>query len=382
MENLIFSLLIYLAPQPLIKYYLSHLESSVFQITDQEKHQYLHYADLGITFDFDKTLIDSRQNKKFEPQFIVSDVFDQKAKQFFPDVPVVAESVNFDKTNGVFVYIAKSRSSTIDTIDLLSQILTFTNPIQIRRIGLESELEKSATIANRKLTRIIKQPLDLIIETQGIKLSIDSLDILKIINPITEPFNPNFDIQVNKTELSKLLNTYRISNLSLGWVSKEIKDTLTKRQTSLQVEPIVLGADTGPNSDGTFANKYLEVDISQQKLFFFENGDLFKSYPVSTGLNYPTPPGNYKIKNKSPLGYSAIFSVWMPWWMAFDYRQDIDAYLGIHELPYQLKNGEKVYRFGNYIGNPKTGGCVALAPGDSKEVYDKSFPGMDLIIYP
>jgi lipoprotein-anchoring transpeptidase ErfK/SrfK len=116
-------------------------------------------------------------------------------------------------------------------------------------------------------------------------------------------------------------------------------------------------------------------------MYFFENGNLFKDYNVSTGLNYPTPVGSYKIKNKLPIGFSAIFNVWMPWWMAFEYAEDIGAYLGIHELPYKLVGGEKIYRFGNYIGNRKTGGCVALAPGDAKEVYDKSYPGMDVVIF-
>jgi lipoprotein-anchoring transpeptidase ErfK/SrfK len=42
--------------------------------------------------------------------------------------------------------------------------------------------------------------------------------------------------------------------------------------------------------------------------------------------------------------------------------------------------GERKYRFGYYIGNKMTGGCVAMEPKDSKEIYDLAKVGMLLRI--
>lgn len=167
--------------------------------------------------------------------------------------------------------------------------------------------------------------------------------------------------------------------LALDNIDKEIKS----RFYSGSGKGVVLGIDDGPTTDGKLASKYLEVDISQQKMYLFTDGFLYKEYKVSTGNYYPTPVGQYKILNKAPKAYSDIFGVWMPYWMAFSYAEDIGAYLGLHELPYVAGgDGERIYRFGYYIGKKMTGGCVAMEPKDSKEVYEMSDVGMAVNIVP
>lgn len=142
-------------------------------------------------------------------------------------------------------------------------------------------------------------------------------------------------------------------------------------------EPVVLGIDDGPTTDGSLTDRYIEVDKSQQKMYFFDSGNLVKQFRVSTGYDYPTPVGEFHIMNKAPKAFSSIYSVWMEYWMAFKYAGDIGAALGIHEIAYDVdEKGQRVYHLGDYIGEPKTGGCIALSPGDAKEVYDLSYVGM------
>lgn len=167
--------------------------------------------------------------------------------------------------------------------------------------------------------------------------------------------------------------------IALNNITEEVKS----RFYSGTGKGAVLGIDDGPTTTGNLADKYLEVDISQQKMYFFVGGALYKEYKVSTGNFYPTPVGKFEILNKAPKAYSDIFGVWMPYWMAFSYAEDIGAYLGLHELPYVAGNGgERIYRFGYYIGRKMTGGCVAMEPKDSKEVYDMSEVGMIVNIVP
>jgi hypothetical protein len=320
-----------------------------------------------------------------QPTFIFGDDFEKLVSEKLPKKLLLNERISYNRDSGLFDYLVDERKTRVDTIDLQVKLITFSDfgdrSISAEMISESNELEKRVDKVNKNLTAVFKNPLEISIQGVDGKLSLNPNEMLGLLEVKTKDFLNTVDLSVKNEEVKQLLADNGINNMSTEWTAKVIKDNLKARYNGGLVEPLVLGADMGPNSDGSLADKYIEVDLSQQKMYFFENGNLFKDYNVSTGLNYPTPVGSYKIKNKLPIGFSAIFNVWMPWWMAFEYAEDIGAYLGIHELPYKLVGGEKIYRFGNYIGNRKTGGCVALAPGDAKEVYDKSYPGMDVVIF-
>ena len=391
-------------PKPLIRFYLKRMNTEYVKVTVDNEEKKLKYSDLGMTLDVDatmerlriKSLTDLIDKWKFslsgytlthiEPIFIISDKFDLLVSQNIPDKGVLEEKFSYDKNNGVFTYSSKERGARLDRTDLQSKLVALNSfrekRILINRIPESSYLEKKVQEVNSKLSTLARLPLEIIIEGTNQKIEIGSQDMLSLFDVGYTDNLRAVQFVVDKDSLSRFLATTPIRSISVDWVSKKIKDTLVQRYNDGVITPMVLGIDTGPNTDGSLARTYIEVDMSQQKLYFFEGGEIFKSYSVSTGLNYATPTGRYKIRNKSPMGFSGIFNVWMPWWMAFDYRNDIGAYLGIHELPYKLIGGIKIYRFGNYIGTKKTGGCIALSPGDSKEVYDKSFIGMDIVIYP
>jgi len=147
--------------------------------------------------------------------------------------------------------------------------------------------------------------------------------------------------------------------------------------------PLVMGVDDGPSSDGSYAKRYLEVDLSQQKMYFFINNSLYREYRISTGVDYPTPLGEFHILNKAPKAFSDIYGVWMPYWMGFAYANKVGAYLGIHEIAYALDDkGRPFYKNGYYIGDKKTGGCIAMEPKDAPEVYNLSEVGMLVRIVP
>lgn len=357
----------------------------------------VNYADLSMALDINKTmeglkissisdLIDKwlfspSRKTLLQPVFIFGDDFEKLAIEKLPKKELSDEKIVFNPETGLFDYSVGERKSNIDAVDLQVKLISFSDakpgPISAENIVESSDLERKLNIFNNNLKELYSKPVDILVEKQNQKISINPKDII------------NFDVKsdfsaaklvVDKEKIKKILAENGVTT-SVGWTTKNIQDNLTARYKNGEAKPVVLGADIGPNTNGEIANRYIEVDLSQQKMYFFDKGELFKTYIVSTGLNYPTPVGSYKIKNKLPMGYSGIFNVWMPWWMAFEYRNDIGAYLGIHELPYKLVGGQKIYRFGNYIGSRKTGGCIALAPGDSKEVYDNSFPGMDVLVY-
>lgn len=189
---------------------------------------------------------------------------------------------------------------------------------------------------------------------------------------------------VFRPELTDKLSAYNESynkDTAFTRIGNGIINALHTRFDGGPAESVKVGIDYGPNTDGKVADKYIEIDISQEKMFTFKEGNLVKTYRVSTGKDYPTPVGSFKILNKTGLGYSGIYHVWMAWWMGFEYSKELHAYFGIHELPYYYTGDKKIQRPREFIGAPNTGGCVALDIGDAQEVYKFADIGTDVVIY-
>ena len=110
-----------------------------------------------------------------------------------------------------------------------------------------------------------------------------------------------------------------------------------------------------------FLHKYIDIDISEQKLKYYQNGKLVDQYIISSGLkSMPTPLGEFKIWQKSPRAYSARYGLYMPWWMSFK-----PSY-GLHELP-EWPNGYKEGE--NHLGKAVSHGCVRLGVGPAEALY-------------
>jgi len=124
----------------------------------------------------------------------------------------------------------------------------------------------------------------------------------------------------------------------------------------------------------TFDNngKLVLVDLSEQKLYLYNNNDLIKDFIVSSGApETPTPQGEFKIYGKSPLIWSVLYEQYLPYALRF-----YDDYL-IHEVPY----GVDAVRDGlDKLGQPVSHGCVRLGIGDAEEVYEWADMGTGVVV--
>ncbi len=60
------------------------------------------------------------------------------------------------------------------------------------------------------------------------------------------------------------------------------------------------------------SGKYLKINTTTRKLWHYEGNRLLKEYPVAVGKpSTPTPPGNYKIKNKIVNPGGILGTRWM-----------------------------------------------------------------------
>lgn len=109
-------------------------------------------------------------------------------------------------------------------------------------------------------------------------------------------------------------------------------------------------------------DKYILIDLSEQKLRHYENSFLLGDNLISSGkAYYDTPIGEFSVFNKQDLAYSNKYNLYMPYWLEFH------TGYGIHELPYWPSG----YREGeNHLGIPVSHGCVRLGIGPAEELYN------------
>jgi hypothetical protein len=127
------------------------------------------------------------------------------------------------------------------------------------------------------------------------------------------------------------------------------------------------------NSNGKYLHKYIDVDISEQRLSYYQNGKLVDGYTISSGrYDMPTPLGEYTIFQKNPRAYSNKYELYMPFWMSFK-----PSY-GFHELP-EWPSGHKEGQ--NHLGQRVSHGCVRLGVGPAEKLYNWTPFGTKVFIH-
>jgi len=117
------------------------------------------------------------------------------------------------------------------------------------------------------------------------------------------------------------------------------------------------------NEDKTKIKKII-IDLSEQKMYLFENNKQIKETLVSTGkAGMWTPIGEYQVHDKNLRAWSKMAGLWMPYWMLIEPNKGI----GIHELP-EWPGGYK--EGANHLGQPVSHGCIRLGVGAAEEVYN------------
>lgn len=113
--------------------------------------------------------------------------------------------------------------------------------------------------------------------------------------------------------------------------------------------------------------KYIDIDVSEQRFRYYQNGVLIDDLITSTGKPAtPTRLGEFTAFSKYEMAYGYADGVkWaMPYFIGFYISGGLEN--GIHELPFL--NG---YREGERsLGHAVSHGCVRLQIGPAKEVYD------------
>lgn len=130
------------------------------------------------------------------------------------------------------------------------------------------------------------------------------------------------------------------------------------------------------NDYATTSGKSIVVDRSEQKLYAYENAELYMEVPISTGLELtPTPRGTFTVFKKTPSRYMQGPLPNIPG----------NQYYDLPGVPWNLyftQEGAVIH--GAYwhdsFGSRYSHGCVNLAPEDARKLYEWAELGMQVIV--
>lgn len=163
-----------------------------------------------------------------------------------------------------------------------------------------------------------------------------------------------------------------------GWRIDRIKEkeALIKNIKSGEIikkEPIYLQTALG-NHENDIGNTYVEINLTNQYLWFYKSGKIITQGDVVTGnvsRGNATPQGtytlNYKQKNATLRGdnYNSDVKYWMPFNMN----------IGIHDASWRKSFGGNIYQTSG------SHGCVNAPEYLAKNIFENIEPGTPIICY-
>ena len=157
-------------------------------------------------------------------------------------------------------------------------------------------------------------------------------------------------------------------NAEIAFLTQAVQDRISQRH---EPEYIHKAWAQGVNDIG---NTYVEVDMTQQKMYFYQAGVCVIDTPVVTGnmmRNRGTPEGVYYIylKQKNRVlkgpGYAAHVDFWMP----------VKNGIGIHDAVWRDEFGGEIYK------TEGSHGCINTPHDVMEELYEITEIGMPVILF-
>lgn len=141
-------------------------------------------------------------------------------------------------------------------------------------------------------------------------------------------------------------------------------------------QPQVLGETTEISN----SNKYIDVDLTAQKVYTYENGQRIKEYTISSGKWGRTPTGVFKIwikiKSQKMEGGSKLTN-------DYYYLPNVPYIMFFYNNDYPKKVGFSLHGtyWHNNFGVPMSHGCINMRTADAAEVFHWAEIGTEVRIY-
>lgn len=189
----------------------------------------------------------------------------------------------------------------------------------------------------------------------------------------------------DQTFQTSLGETVTVKSETYGWKLDEeteaawLEDTL-KAGTSATREPVWLESAFVRGEDNDIGDTYVEIDLTNQRMWFYKDGQLMVDTPVVTGdsgKDYGTPTGLYCIydleekailkgeDNLTGKNYATPVDYWIPF----------NDGVGIHDAKWRGMFGGDIYKSNG------SHGCVNTPWDQAKIIFNNVQIGTPVVVY-
>ena len=150
---------------------------------------------------------------------------------------------------------------------------------------------------------------------------------------------------------------YDSSGKQALWQNQPVDYQIAEIEPSPEALALSSGAVLGTNTDG----RWIEIDLSDQKLFAHNGGSIDYEFLISSGKWAPTPTGEFRIWIK--LKYTKMEGG----------RKDNNTYYYLPNVPYvqYFYQGYGIHGayWHNNFGQPMSHGCINMAIPDAEKLF-------------
>lgn len=231
------------------------------------------------------------------------------------------------------------------------------------RVSIESDLDEdkigsytikyTLKIAFLNINDTIERKINVIDNTAPI-LTVNSNSEVDIVMydeytmPTYEAYDNVDGIITDRVNIESNLDTTLEGTYTITYTVSDYSNNKTTKTITVNVEP-------------KYKSSYIDVSISNQKLYYYEKGNLILTSDIVTGINNGTPTGTYKVLNKSRnINLTgADYVSFVNYWIAF-----IGNSYGFHDASWRSSFGGNIYKYNG------SHGCVNMPYNKVKELYE------------
>lgn len=380
-----------------------------------ETKKQIAVSDLGVQEDFTAELAEAyatgrtqpyRGNRTVSRKYQLNETRLQEAiTQMFGQQPEEAKNAQLHIQDGQVTALTAISKKSFDWQNIERQVLAqFSQPIVTLKLTvvdtppaitetdltevknqLERMLASTVSIADGSTQimvprKIIGDWIDIHQDRLPAEVSFDDNKMQGYINQIASNFEQKAITEIVLDDGSVEQTGVPGQQINRGQAVVDIKRVLAGQASESKIQLVFTEVPFGRKvksrgyTAGLFAGRYIEVNLSEQKMYLFEGESLMNTFPVSTGKwSMPTPEGEFSINSKVDVAYSHRYNLYMPKWMAF-----VGSQYGIHGLPYWANGyveGE------NHLGRPVSHGCIRLSHADADTAYNWADVGTKVYIH-
>ena len=244
----------------------------------------------------------------------------------------------------------------------VSDKITVSDNIDLEKLGTYF-VDYSYTYRFIALSKTISRTV-VVTDTKSPELTVESEDKISI--PVGSDFKiptasaiDNYDGDISdKIVIDSTVNPQVSGTYTVTYSVEDTSDNLSTKTITVVV--------SGKNAR-------IDIYISQQKLYYYEYGNIVLSSDIVTGIHNGTPTGHYKILNKArnTTLKGEDYESFVNYWIAFR-----GSSYGIHDASWRSQFGGQIYKTNG------SHGCVNMPYYNVQKLYNMAPIGTPVNIYP